>query len=72
MTPRTLPAATRHLPRTALPLASDVQLTPDPSIARDGNTVYIFATGKAPEDSQFPIRCSEARRRCQRSAMIVP
>jgi len=33
--------------------------THDPSIAKDGATYYVFATGKAPEGGQFPLRCSE-------------
>ena len=33
--------------------------THDPSIAKDGATYYVFATGKAPEGGQFPMRCSE-------------
>src|ERR1700712_2424221 len=33
--------------------------THDPSIAKDGGTYYVFATGKAPEGGQFPMRCSE-------------
>ena len=33
-------------------------MTHDPSIARQGNTWYVFATGKAPGGGQLPIRCS--------------
>ena len=55
------PALTNPNPKTptALPLTGAVQFTHDPSIARDGQTYYVFATGKAPEGGQFPIRCSE-------------
>ena len=42
----------------ALTLTGAVAFTHDPSIARDGNTYYVFATGKAPDGGQFPIRCS--------------
>jgi arabinan endo-1,5-alpha-L-arabinosidase len=35
-----------------------VAFTHDPSIAKDGNTYYVFATGKAPGGGQFAIRCS--------------
>jgi arabinan endo-1,5-alpha-L-arabinosidase len=42
----------------ALTLTGDYPITHDPSIAKDGNTYYVFATtSKAPE-GQFPIRCS--------------
>jgi len=43
----------------ALSVSGDVQFTHDPSIAQDGKTYYIFATGKAPDGGQFPVRCSE-------------
>ena len=43
----------------AYTLAGDFAFTHDPSIAKDGGTYYVFATGKAPEGGQFPIRCSE-------------
>ncbi len=46
-------------PPEALPLSGDVAFTHDPSIARDGNTYYVFATGKAPGGGQFAVRCSE-------------
>jgi arabinan endo-1,5-alpha-L-arabinosidase len=39
-------------------LSGDYQLTHDPSIAREGDTYYVFATGKAPAGGQFAIRCS--------------
>src|SRR5579875_3279479 len=42
----------------ALTLSGAVAFTHDPSIAKDGNTYYVFATGKAPDGGQFPIRCS--------------
>jgi len=40
-------------------LEGDYAMTHDPSIAKDGSTYYVFATGKALEGGQFPIRCSE-------------
>ncbi len=43
----------------AYQLQGDYPFTHDPSIAKDGPTYYVFATGKAPEGGQFPIRCSE-------------
>ncbi|HEY5330543.1 MAG TPA: arabinan endo-1,5-alpha-L-arabinosidase [Acidobacteriaceae bacterium] len=33
--------------------------THDPSIAKDGATYYVFATGKAFGGGQLPVRCSE-------------
>jgi arabinan endo-1,5-alpha-L-arabinosidase len=50
-----LPAFTQ----TALPLTGDFAGTHDPSIAKDGDTWYVFATGKAPDGGQFAIRCSK-------------
>lgn len=51
------PAAAAQQPH-ALTLQGDVAFTHDPSIAKDGGTYYVFATGKAPDGGQFPIRCS--------------
>ena len=42
----------------ALELSGDYPMTHDPSIARDGNTYYVFATGHAPDGGQFAVRCS--------------
>ncbi len=42
----------------ALPLTGDYPYAHDPSIARDGNTYYVFTTSTSREDGQFPIRCS--------------
>lgn len=53
-----------HLPLfahdpVALKLSGDYAGTHDPSIAREGNHYYVFATGRAPGGGQFAIRCSE-------------
>ena len=40
-------------------LTGDYAFTHDPSIAKDGPTYYVFATGKAREGGQLPVRCSE-------------
>jgi arabinan endo-1,5-alpha-L-arabinosidase len=40
-------------------LEGDYASTHDPSIARDGSTYYVFATGKAPGGGQLAVRCSE-------------
>jgi arabinan endo-1,5-alpha-L-arabinosidase len=42
----------------ALNLSGDYAGTHDPSIARDGDQYYVFATGFAPGGGQFAIRCS--------------
>jgi arabinan endo-1,5-alpha-L-arabinosidase len=42
----------------ALPLSGDYPITHDPSIAREGDTYYVFATTSNPAEGQFPIRCS--------------
>jgi arabinan endo-1,5-alpha-L-arabinosidase len=42
----------------AFSLHGDFAFTHDPSIAREGNTYYVFATGAAPGGGQFAIRCS--------------
>jgi arabinan endo-1,5-alpha-L-arabinosidase len=52
-----LPAALAQGPK-ALLLSGDYPMTHDPSIAREGNTYYVFATGFAPRGGQFAIRCS--------------
>jgi arabinan endo-1,5-alpha-L-arabinosidase len=42
----------------ALTLSGDYPLTHDPSIAREGNVYYVFATTSNAQEGQFPIRCS--------------
>jgi arabinan endo-1,5-alpha-L-arabinosidase len=39
-------------------LSGDVAGTHDPSIMKDGNTWYVFATGKTRTGGQFAVRCS--------------
>jgi arabinan endo-1,5-alpha-L-arabinosidase len=44
----------------ALNLNGDVEYTHDPSIAKDGNTWYLFGTGNGPDRrGELPIRCSQ-------------
>lgn len=43
----------------ALRLSGDYPMTHDPSIARENGTYYVFATGRAPDGGQFPVRCSK-------------
>jgi len=40
------------------PLSGDAAGTHDPSIIKEGDTWYVFATGKAPGGGQFAVRCS--------------
>jgi arabinan endo-1,5-alpha-L-arabinosidase len=39
-------------------LSGDYAGTHDPSMAKEGNLYYVFATGRAPDGGQLPIRCS--------------
>ncbi len=43
----------------AYSLTGDAAGTHDPTIARDGDTWYVFATGRAPGGGHIPIRCSK-------------
>jgi len=43
----------------AYQLSGDFWGTHDPSVAKEGKTWYVFATGKAPGGGQFAIRCSQ-------------
>ena len=52
-----VPAIWSQAPQ-ALELTGDYALTHDPSIAREGNKYYVFATGKALGGGQLAIRCS--------------
>ena len=54
----------------ALHLSGDVAFTHDPSIAKDGKTYYVFATGKAPEGGQIAVRCSEDLRQWRRCGQV--
>ncbi|ADW68877.1 family 43 glycosylhydrolase [Granulicella tundricola] len=42
----------------SIPVKGDIQGAHDPSIARDGNTWYVFTTGKTADGGQFAVRCS--------------
>jgi arabinan endo-1,5-alpha-L-arabinosidase len=45
-------------PPQSLVLSGDYAVTHDPSIAREGNSYYVFATTSNAEEGQFPVRCS--------------
>ncbi|MGO8759235.1 MAG: arabinan endo-1,5-alpha-L-arabinosidase [Terracidiphilus sp.] len=51
------PAASCQSPQP-LKLSGDYPFTHDPSIGREGDSYYVFATGLAPGGGQFAIRCS--------------
>lgn len=42
----------------AFHVSGDIWGTHDPSIIKQGTTWYVFATGRAPDGGQLPIRCS--------------
>jgi arabinan endo-1,5-alpha-L-arabinosidase len=52
-----LPAAQAQEPK-ALQLTGDYPVTHDPSIGREGNNYYVYATTSNAKEGQFPIRCS--------------
>ena len=52
-----LPAAYSQEPKAFI-LSGDYAGTHDPSIGREGNNYYVFATGFASGGGQFAIRCS--------------
>jgi hypothetical protein len=54
-----LDAASKNEPQ-ALKLRGDVEYTHDPSIAKDGDTWYLFGTANGPvRKGELPIRCSK-------------
>ena len=54
-----LDAASKNEPQ-ALNLQGDVEYTHDPSIAKDGDTWYLFGTANGPvRKGELPIRCSK-------------
>lgn len=44
--------------QTAYDLTGSFWFTHDPSAIKQGDTWYVFATGKAPHGGQIPVRCS--------------
>jgi len=53
---QTSPEATPH----AISVSGDIEYTHDPSIAKDGDTWYLFSTASGPNrKGELPIRCSE-------------
>ncbi|HSB76291.1 MAG TPA: family 43 glycosylhydrolase, partial [Terriglobales bacterium] len=53
-------------------LEGDVQGTHDPSMARDGDTWYLFATGASQNPpGQLPIRCSSDLRRWRQCGRVL-
>ena len=56
----------------ALPVQGDTLGAHDPSIARDGNTWYVFTTGKTSEGGEFAVRCSPDLIRWRRCGQVFP
>jgi arabinan endo-1,5-alpha-L-arabinosidase len=57
---QTSPAATPH----AINVSGDIEYTHDPSVAKDGDTWYLFSTANGPNrKGELPIRCSQDLRR---------
>jgi arabinan endo-1,5-alpha-L-arabinosidase len=51
----------------------DVEFTHDPSIFKDGDTWYLFATGSGPErKGELPVRCSKDLHHWQRCGSVLP
>ena len=50
---------TAHNRPHAYDLTGDFAGTHDPSIIKEGGTWYVFATGRAPDGGQIPVRCSK-------------
>lgn len=67
-----LVAATAGTEARVIPVTGAVEGTHDPSMARDGRTWYVFATGKSPEGGQFAVRCSEDLRTWRRCGQVFP
>ena len=65
----TIPLASRSASNNqpqALKLTGDVQYTHDPSIAKDGDTWYLFGTANGPlRNGELPIRCSRDLHECK-------
>ena len=53
-----LPARAAAQEPHALPLTGDFTGTHDPSIIKEGDTWYVFATGRSHQGGQLPMRCS--------------
>jgi arabinan endo-1,5-alpha-L-arabinosidase len=56
----------------ALTLSGDYPVTHDPSIAREGDTYYVFATTSNAKEGQFPVRCSHDLQAWKLCGFIFP
>ena len=52
---QTLPVASPHV----ISVSGDVEYTHDPSIAKDGDTWYLFSTKGPNQKGEIPVRCSK-------------
>jgi arabinan endo-1,5-alpha-L-arabinosidase len=56
-----------------LKLDGDVEYTHDPSVAKDGNTWYVFSTNNGPErKGELPVRCSRDLHQWKRCGYVFP
>src|SRR6266850_1631428 len=56
-----------------LKIEGDVEHTHDPSIAKDGNTWYVFGTNNGPQRTgELPIRCSPDLHQWKRCGYVFP
>jgi arabinan endo-1,5-alpha-L-arabinosidase len=66
------PAAEQPSPH-AIKVTGDVEGTHDPSILKEGDTWYVFATTtERPREGELPVRCSKDLQRWQRCGYVLP
>lgn len=66
-------ARSQHAQPKAFQLEGEVAGTHDPSIIKDGDTWYLFATTMGPHPKgQFPIRCSKDLHLWKRCGYVLP
>jgi arabinan endo-1,5-alpha-L-arabinosidase len=57
----------------AIKVTGDVEGTHDPSILKEGDTWYVFATTtERPREGELPVRCSKDLQRWQRCGYVLP
>jgi arabinan endo-1,5-alpha-L-arabinosidase len=71
------PSIYGQAPATAAPqvisVAGDVEGTHDPSIAKEGNSWYVFGTATEPKrDGELPVRCSQDLHDWNRCGYVLP
>ena len=67
------PQQQRSQPPRVVQVDGDVEFTHDPSIAKDGDTWYLFSTNNGPDrKGELPIRCSTDLRHWKRCGYAFP